>query len=362
LSGNIYTFAQQKGIKLRSLVSVVSVVFVCCAVTSKAYGLPGESIVLDPNTGDYQITYFGTDGSGKRDNKVQRHAIYVPSTKIQPDVGSAFKLKEAEVVYSYRLKNASASQQSLASFAVTPVSDIVSALQLTKRGQGMDLEAAEKSDEIGSAALTTPPRWTGIVWNTDTEGLKIVWRFYIPNDGLIAGSSQDGFGFSSKDIPGIGVGQFQGRTSAFAFVDGGPTGEIKDRLRDLRRINFVPRFVAVPAIAVPVPFNAAVLLGRIRSHVGSWPGKKLLDPAFAARLDRYMAAATDAYRRNQPKTGKENIGSLRKLLEREHKNLDRDEEDNADTAEHKTSPRLNIDLLAARVLDFDLRYVLKRME
>jgi hypothetical protein len=43
-------------------------------------------------------------------------------------------------------------------------------------------------------------------------------------------------------------------------------------------------------------------------------------------------------------------------------NLDHDDEDNEDTAEHKAATRLTIDRLAARVLDFDLRYVLKRTE
>ena len=53
---------------------------------------------------------------------------------------------------------------------------------------------------------------------------------------------------------------------------------------------------------------------------------------------------------------------MRKLLDREHKYLDHDDEDNDDTAEHKAATRLTIDRLAARVLDFDLRYVLKRTE
>jgi DNA-binding FrmR family transcriptional regulator len=50
------------------------------------------------------------------------------------------------------------------------------------------------------------------------------------------------------------------------------------------------------------------------------------------------------------------------LLEHEHKYLDHDDEDNDDMAEQKAATRLTIDRLAARVLDFDLRYVLKRTE
>jgi hypothetical protein len=75
-----------------------------------------------------------------------------------------------------------------------------------------------------------------------------------------------------------------------------------------------------------------------------------------------MVAAANAYRNNQPKVGREQIESLRKMLDREHKYLDHDDEDNEDTPEHKHATRLTIDRLAARVLDFDLRYVLKRTE
>ena len=130
----------------------------------------------------------------------------------------------------------------------------------------------------------------------------------------------------------------------------------------LHLLDYIPRSAAVPTITVPVPFDAAVLLDRIRTHVATWPGKQLLDPAFAAQLDRTMVAAANAYRSNQPKAGKEHIKSLRKMLKREHKYLDHDAEDSDDTPEHKAATRLTIDRLAARVLDFDLRYVLKQMK
>ncbi len=75
-----------------------------------------------------------------------------------------------------------------------------------------------------------------------------------------------------------------------------------------------------------------------------------------------MVAAADAFRSNQPKTGREHIESLRKLLEKEHRYLVHDDEDSDDTPEHKAATRLTIDRLAARVLDFDLRYVLRQMK
>jgi hypothetical protein len=150
----------------------------------------------------------------------------------------------------------------------------------------------------------------------------------------------------------------------FGFPDDGPdeSSAIFAQLDQLRKNDFIVRNAVVPTIAVPNPFDAAALLDRIRAQVDTWPSKQLLDTAFAAKLDSNLVAAANAYRLNNSKAGKEQIESVRKLLNHEHNYLDHDDEDNDDTPEHKTATRLTIDRLAARVLDFDLRYVLKRME
>lgn len=89
---------------------------------------------------------------------------------------------------------------------------------------------------------------------------------------------------------------------------------------------------------------------------------KLLDATFSAQLDRYLVAAADAYRHNQSKAGKEHIETLRKMLKKEHEDLGRDEEHESDKSQKKNDDKESalIDRLAARVLDFDLKYVMKR--
>ncbi|TAJ81712.1 MAG: hypothetical protein EPO42_01830 [Gallionellaceae bacterium] len=140
------------------------------------------------------------------------------------------------------------------------------------------------------------------------------------------------------------------------------------QLDEIETHDFVPRNVAAPTIAVPAPFDAAITLDRSRTHIATWPSKQLLDPALAAQLDRYLVSAADAYRRNQFKAGKEHIETLREILKREHKDIDHDDEnENGKRGErnddHRPAPqRTLIDRLAARVLDFDLKYVIKRME
>jgi hypothetical protein len=328
----------------------------------RAYGVPGESIVLDPNTGNYTITYFGYDDSGMNEERTAlRHATFEPATKIDPTVQSTFKVEDGGIVaYNYRMHNGSTSRQPLVMILFDPISDLVSTGLVAKLEHGLRSNAIAENYGIDSYPINSPSGWTGGATASRMKGLRVSWSSF--KASLPAGASLNGIGFFSYDLPGIGIAQLQGDSAIREFVDEGPIGEVGDQLDKLVQNNFVPRNAAVPTIAVPSPFDAAILLDRIRAQVATWPGKQLLDPAFAAQLNRSMVAAANAFRNNQPKVGKEQIESLRKMLDHEHRYLDHDDEDNDDTAEHKAATRLTIDRLAARVLDFDLRYVLKRME
>ena len=68
---------------------------------------------------------------------------------------------------------------------------------------------------------------------------------------------------------------------------------------------------------------------------------------------------------NQSRVGKKQIQEMRELLKREHADVDREEGDDErgekDNHNDKSKPVL-IDKLAARILDFDLKYVTRRTE
>lgn len=353
---------------MRFTISIAFVFVLSCAPFINAYGLPGEGIAFDQNSGNYVVNYMGFDDAGESDEPTMpRQAIFVPATKIDPVLGSTIRLRGAEVSYFYRVSNGSNSRQALVTFVIDPVSDISTSVPLPKNMQGVDVRALEQSNtnQIGRDALITPHGWYGSAAVSNDMGLRIGWMSSSMNKsarGLAAGLTQAGFGFSSKDISGIRNAQFRGRAPVFGYVDEGPTGEISEQLEKLRQNDFITRPAAVPAIAVPNPFDAALLLDRIRTEMNTWPGKQLLDPAFAAQLDRYLVSAAEAYRLNNPKVAKEHIHTLRKMLAKEHHHVDNDDADDEDTEEHKRVTRRSIDRLAARVLDFDLRYVLKRME
>ncbi|MHB9118372.1 MAG: hypothetical protein ACYC2R_08855 [Burkholderiales bacterium] len=327
--------------------------------------LPGESIVLDPSTGDYTITYW--DYPGDPDARI-RQAVFVPATKIDPLVKSTFKLREGGTIfYTYRVTNGVKSRQPLIAMLFDPVTDIVSAVPLPKRQQDVDLNTIAQTDRAGVAALATPDGWIGRSTTSRAGGLRIGWSYEDLNtdaDGLASGKKQSGFGFSSKDLPGIGIAQLDGNAPVPMFPAEGPADELAKEFEPIEQNNFVSRNAAIPTIAVPNPFDPAVLLERIQTHAHTWIARKLLDPAFSAQLDRFFLAAVNAYRSNQPEAARKSLKAMREYIKQEHADSDREDDgdDKGDDKEKNKSKQILIDKLAARILDFDLKYVMKRMD
>ena len=338
---------------------------VVMATTLYAQADSGESIVLDPTTGNYTITYGG-------DSTNLSQTVFVPATKIDPTIRSSFRLNERDVItYRYTIFNGTTAKQAINGIVIRQIANPIIGELPFPSGTFPNLIVEKAAYDAYNAAVKTaiirPQNWDGSIARDISQVDWSPTAATFITGGINPGQTLSGFGFNSLDLPGIGPSNISGRigeNEIFGFPDDGPdeSSPIFTQLNQLRDNDFIIRNTAVPMIAVPVPFDAATLLDRIRSQMFTWSGTQLINSAFATQLDRYMVAAANAYRSNQPKVGKEQIESVRKLLEHEHNYLDRDEEDHEDTAEHKAATRLTIDRLAARVLDFDLRYVLKRME
>jgi len=193
--------------------------------------------------------------------------------------------------------------------------------------------------------------------------------------GIASGTSLGGFGLASTDLPGIFVAKLIGNTKwhHFSFSGAGPDYEkssIGNQMGKIVRNDNIPRNIAAPLISVPTPFDPAIVLDNLRTHVATWPNKQLVDATFAAQLDTEMTAVANAYRSNQPETARDHIETLLEMIRRDHKDLDHDDDDNEHDnqrgeREHErkiAAQPIRLDRLAARVLDFDLKYVLKRMK
>jgi hypothetical protein len=135
--------------------------------------------------------------------------------------------------------------------------------------------------------------------------------------------------------------------------------EVGKQLNRLTANDFVLRNAAIPRIPNPTPFNAVVVLGGIQKHVQEdMVAMQLIDPALLALIDRGLTQAIAAAQIGNTSSLLHEIKNLRKLLKQEHADVDQDDDGDDDDKEKQPNPR--IAKLAAKVLDFDLKYVEKR--
>lgn len=326
-----------------------------------AFSLEGESIVFNPATGNFLITYLNST------DDTFRQVTFIPATKINPTLKNNLKLgQDGSVHYGFTLSSGRDSKQDVLLFILDPISSVTSILPdiplNAPPGKIMD-----DMDKVASYFNTPTPWEAFMTYSRGQMSFRAGWSVKVAN-GFHPGNKA-AFGFKSRDLPGIINTEIHGYApgskhipSGEADPDDGGFGQQYTEL--VTKKNFVTRPAAVPTITVPNPFNAAILLERIQTQMHSWIAMQLLDATFSSQLDRYLTAAADAYRHNQPKAGKEHIQTLRKMLKKEHEDSDKDDEKEGDRNEGQNdnrNQRFQIDRLAARVLDFDLKYVLKRM-
>ncbi len=302
-----------------------------------------EGVVFNPEMSDYTITYKGVSGNFYE-------VILVPATKIDPALKSKFKWigNTNAVRYEYKLKNGFKAKQPIAQF-ITYVSN------------------------VNPGSLVDPKDWYGTIVPTGKRpGLRLSWA-YVGRDllddkisGLFPGQSLHGLALESSDLPGIAIVEIQGDRTTTAWLGNTPeiNTSVGQRVAELEANDFIPRPAAVPLIPVPNPFDAAAVLTSMQKHVNQdLASMKLIDPAFASQLDRLFQAAIDAAKGGNTVALKGDIKDLRRMLKSEHADVDKDDEDGGkddDDGKEKGKSRL-IDKLAAKVLDFDLKYIQKRL-
>jgi hypothetical protein len=337
--------------------------FTAFGFLSSAYGLEGESIVFDPITGNYLITYLSS-----RDDKLHK-VTFIPATKINPTVKSKLKLEQNGVVhYGYSLISGRDSRQEIVGFLLDPVSSVTTSLPNIP----LNVPPGKIMGDMMNAAnyFDRPELWQPTLGYSDGQmSFRVGW-YYDSDTGGLAPGDKAIFGFNSRDLPGIMQAEVTGYAPGSQEIPGEETQNANDggfgqQYTELVfRKNFVSRLVAVPTIAVQDPFDAAALLERIQTQMHTWIAMNLLDATFSAQLDRYFQSAISAYRLNQPSVGKQQIEALREMIKKEQPDMGRDEEHESDRSHEKNDDRQAplIDKLAARVFDFDLGYVTKHMD
>ncbi len=203
-----------------------------------------EEGIVKNTDGDYIITFFSESG----------HWIqwqWEPATKIDPSVTWGIKQssKSDSLAYSFTVANGVTSKQKL------------------------DLVRMIVSSTINGTQVI-PTGWDGVS-SSRKSNIIVSWSFQADGEGIKAGASQNGFGFESNDLPGIGAIELSGYTPTPAlkqiypndissFEDISEMNPIRDQFNSLHANDFIPRTAAIPRIAVPNPFDASVVISNIK--------------------------------------------------------------------------------------------------
>jgi|SRR3989338_4966954 len=332
------------------------------ALSLYAQAYPGESIVLDPVTGDYTITYRGDP-----DSIELSQAVFVPSTKIAPAIRSHFRQDErGMIVYRYTVSNGATAKQAIVSVLLDQIVNHIVG-ELSFPDDPVSQTVVDTYNAATETALASPPTWDGDItrYRIATHGEDLDRIAWMPKSddlnagGIQAGRTLTGFGFSSPDLPGIGPSLTSGFGDVLGFPDEGPVEDsaVFAEVDRLQRNDFIVRNAAVPTITIPDPFDPAVTLERIQAHMHTWIAKQLIEPAFAAQLDSHFKTAADVYRK-QGSAGNGQVGRMFALLVQQYEGLERGDEE---LVKKKSAVPAQIDKLAALVLYFDLKYVMRRM-
>jgi len=298
-----------------------------------------EGIVLQQETGNYLITYKNDSGSFSQ-------IVFEPANKVAPRL--TLKLSRRSntniIRYEYRLENGRQARQ--------PIMQLIS-----------------YTTSIVPGSPIAPKDWFGVAIPDGMHpGLRLSWS-YVGADilsggasGLRPGGVVEGFVVESNDLAGIAPVEIWGHAKSPTWLGlYDVSSDIGKKIEELKKHNAATGIIAVPKIPNPVPYGAVTVLTGIQKHLDTdLVTMKLVDPALITELDRWLGAAISAAGQGNTKALRASLQEARKLLLQEHQDLDKEDDNEEDNKPTQTKPR--IDRLAARVLDFDLRYVESRIK
>lgn len=307
--------------------------------TEEVYKDWQEGVVLNPQTGDYIITYKTFEGSFSE-------VVFEPATKINPILKSKFTQagKGNWISYEYNIENGADAKQ--------PIQMLITTVTNLNPGSPMG-----PSDWWATVVPTLKSFDLRLSWSKKLLGEKVY--------GIAPGKSLGGFKLESNDLPGVTIVEIRGYSVETTWLGHVPEIDtpVGKKVSDLQYNNFITRFAAAPKIRVPDPFDTAVVLVGVQKHIKQdLLSMQLIDPVFATQLDSILQAAIDAAKLSATKAVRDHLKDLRKLLKKEHADVDKEDDEVESDPEKVKSGQVPIDKLAAKVLDFDFKYVEKRLK
>lgn len=364
--------------KLMSFSALGILLSVAAAAIHANGGVPGAQKQLDPATGDYVITYTRDDGGTST-------MMFEPRNKVIPFVSSAFSQgQDGRVKFVYRATNTVQSKQDLFGFGVSPVSDL-SGSSLIKTCHDPRISGKLALQRQANQSVIRPPNWRSSVGDINptfcSEGgdgtvlYEVHWTTFTESSqrAMTSGQVERGLEFRSADLPGIGKAQISGlasRDNEFPddVTENEALSEIINELKSPAYL-FVSRHVAVPTFPVPSAFAPSPVLQAIRDHMKAWPQQQLMDQGFWTVVDGLLASAISAANNGNTPSVISSLTQIRLELRKKFPDLDgttgkddpKPTEIPTDTVTFESFLLAHDQRLAARVLDFNVAFVTRRL-
>ena len=336
------------------------------SLAARVHASSPESLVFDPATGDYLLTYdCGVDGGIVS-------VTISPENKIAPALESAFEVESGSISYSYSISLGAASRQPLEMFVMDPIENVWGLVEPPSAATIRDPKPEELRRFLETSLASAPSGWEAFHTTSQQGGKRVGWLRREAAPAFLAGERQGGFKFSSQHLPGIVVAEVTGESPIWRFPCEAPASEtdVGRALEMLERNNYVPRFVAAPILKVTAPFSALSLLTGLRDHIHQWDQWQLLDAQLSAKVKARLAEAISLLEVDRRRDAMMPLHKLRAILRTSYPTID------SESLTHAVPPspiplnpvdeirQLVTDydrLLAARVLDFDVAFVIGKL-
>lgn len=315
---------------------------------------------------------------------------YTPRTLIEPMVKSSVRWGDKTYEYRYRIANGGAARQSISNISVrAPKWDAQIAQQnplppkpiweqISKRARAR--MAAEKA--FTEKTVYVPNNhWEAFLNISQPTRVVFGWLADLQPgfSGIVPRTNQTGFTVLRTELPGAGWMAFKGDTPDIYNAATLPSsGAVADHVAEMLSEDAVSVPVIIPAIIVPIPYDAPELIRRIKLHATTWVESGLVDRESLNMIIPYLDEISNALLVSNKIAARHTINGLTTQINRmvagiKNEEIEEDNDRNFGEAEKRkiiswtgelediSNPLPSLNRVAARSLLFNLSYMVQKM-
>jgi hypothetical protein len=339
-----------------------------------------DSATYDPIRGTWQLYYQNPE----TDQWTQK--TYIPSNQVTPDIRSEVSWRNGQFQYEYNIRNTQTAKQFIGSLEVWSLPLVIEpttlpALTATHEQselRGLQIDARyEARRAFEKSIVRSPAGWNGgLRLDKDAGKTSIVWNVGIrdtDSEGIKPGQRQSGFGITRPELPGVARFKVEGRNPEPWIPDQLPdTSFWNQKVQEIRSQDYILSSVIAPVIQVPAPYSGSELARRLKTHVNTWVKYGHVSQPMLDKINLQFDQLIPSLENRNKRQVRETFIHMLTAIFREHPgmhlghSLEDEDKHNSKSfsriAERGNLNSPNIDRLAARVLVYDLFYILVRME